>query len=399
MSDARPKIAIWFRYGPDEHTELYPALPGLVAALAREADVHYFCFRSERQADPALLARLHLHELPWRVHRTDNRDKWRKTLLWIALLPWLGLRCRRLGARAIFLDESLPLAPALLRLCCGRRAVASVADFFLDIYAPRSAAVRAIKPAIEAIDRWGWRGLGRLFTRTRSMREHLVRQRVPENIVRTVYDPCDFTVYHPLDRAQARAALGLPADSVTLVHHGILHPNKGNDFILRALAPLKRTHPHFRYLLVGDGPEMAHLRALASELGLDEMVVFTGWLKTLREVNVALNAGDIGFVMRVGSESDHFHLTGALVHSLACGLPVLAVRLSGIQELVRENENGLLFAPGDADEFRAQLVRLIDDPALRDRLGAAALRTARENFSMDQVVQQTAGALLEIARA
>ena len=95
----------------------------------------------------------------------------------------------------------------------------------------------------------------------------------------------------------ARKRFGYDASHLVLMHHGILHPNKGNDRILRSLAKLRPALPQLRYLLVGDGAEMANLRALAKELAIEDIVQFTGWLPKLSDVNEAINAGDIGLVM------------------------------------------------------------------------------------------------------
>ena len=113
--------------------------------------------------------------------------------------------------------------------------------------------------------------------------------------------------------------------------------------------------------------------------------------------SLALNAGDIGLVMRVGAQSDDFHMTGALVHNMACGLPVLAARLGGVSEVIRENQNGLLFDPRDPAEFRAKLRTLIHHPDLRRQYGAAARRDAQIHFDMQSVTTRTVSPLLELA--
>jgi len=143
---------------------------------------------------------------------------------------------------------------------------------------------------------------------------------------------------------------------------------------------------------------MRRLRALAAELRLEDRVRFTGWLPGLEQVNEALNAGDIGLVMRVGRQSDNFHMTGALVHSMACGLPILAARLAGVAEAVEEGRSGLLFDPENMEEFKARLSDLASQPALRQTLGAHALARAHELFDMDKVTRQTVEPLLALLK-
>lgn len=396
MNPTPPRIALWFRYGPAEHTELFHAMPQIVAALAARCEVHYFGLQSRRPVPELIRRHAVIHALPFHVRRTSERDKRIKTALWLLALPLIARRCRRLGVRAVYLDETVPLSAPLARAFFGPRVAITVADFFVDIYLAGCAPARLLARLIRRADLAAWRRLPLIFTRARATRDYLAAHGVPAERVHPVYDPCDFSVYRPVAREPARLKFGWRPEDVVLVHHGILHPNKGNDFILRALAPLRDTLPAVRFLLVGDGPDMPRLRALARELGLADRVTFTGWLPHREEVNEALNSADIGLVMRVGRESDHFHVTGALVHAMACGLPVLAARLGGISEAVVDGETGFLFDPRVPGEFQAQLARLAADAGLRRRLGAAAHRRARELFDMDAVTAQTVAPLLRL---
>jgi glycosyltransferase involved in cell wall biosynthesis len=398
--DSKPRIALWFRYGPAEHTELFHAIPDIVEYLAQFAEIHYFGMRTEKPVPERITRNATVHFLPFRVNRGSMRDKFVKALVWLACLPWVGLYCRFLKINAVYIDETIPLSATLAQLFYGPRTALTVADFFTDIYCPGNSLLGGIGHIIRRQDIRSWRKLPAIFTRAKSTRTYLEQQGVPAASIHPVYDPCDFTIYHPLpkaERQEARTLWGFNDDHIVLVHHGILHPNKGNDRILRGLAEFKDTCPNIRYLLIGDGPDMKRLRDMTEELGLKEHVVFTGWLETLQEVNEALNAGDIGLVMRVGEQSDDFHMTGALVHSMACGLPILTARLAGVAEVIHENENGCLFDPNDMQAFQQQLKRLADDPALRKRYGQSVHELAKKIFDMDSVVRATAHPVLSVA--
>lgn len=393
---ARPRIAFWFRYGAAEHTELYHALPQLIEALSTHAEVHYFGFEGRRPAPESITRHATIHRLPFRVDRTRSGDKIFKYVLWLLCLPWISLRCRALGINAVYMDETVPLAAPIARLFFGKAVAITVADFFTDIYLSRGFFSRILGGAIRSLDWAAWRKLPLIITRAKNTREFLAAHGVDPARVRPIYDPCDTKLYHPDDRTAAKTRFGYGADEVVLVHHGILHPNKGNDRILRGLAAARAQIPNIRYLLVGNGPEFERLQALTTELGLGDIVKMTGWLPTPEDVNVALNAGDIGLVMRVGHASDDFHMTGALVHNMAVGLPILGAKLGGVSEVVEDGVQGYLFPPDNSALFVERLITLARDAALRERMGKAALEQAQRSFAMNTVVHQTVAALLEV---
>lgn len=394
----RPSIAFWFRYGPAEHAELFHAMPEIWAELARHCTVHCFGMRTEKPIPENILRTVEWHPLPLRVRRNSGLSKLAKTALWVAALPYVARRCRALGVRAVYIDETIPLTAGIALRHFGPRVAVTVADMFTDIYF--TGALAPIGRLLQRADIRAWRRLPLVFTRARNTRDWLAERGVAPEAVHPVYDPCDFGLYHPAapgEREAARAAFGFGPGDIVLAHHGIAHPNKGNDRILRWLAPLLPEHPGLRFLLVGDGPELPRLRRLAEELGIARACTFTGWLPGPADVCRALGAADIGLVMRTGARSDDFHMTGALVHSMACGLPVLAARLGGVAEVVEDGRNGYLFPPDDGPAFQTALLALAADSSLRARLGAAAHADARRHFDLPGVVRATVGPLLALA--
>ena len=384
-SAGRKKIAFWFRYSAADHAELHPCLPGLVAKLHDTCDVHYFSLRGSREPPEDFRRSCVFHTLPFGVDRRSTFDKALKMLLWYACLPFIALRCRFLGIALVCIDDYLPLGALIARVFFGPRIAVWVADFLHEVYAEQHPVFNPIARLVTAIDMAAWRRCPLVFTLAKSTKTFLVSRGVPGEHIYPVYDPCDTTIYRPVDRQAARKTWGYRDDELVLVHHGVLHPNKGIEPILRALPSVTKSHPEFRFLLVGAGAELQKLKTLATELGLGNVVRFGGWLPTVEEVNEALNAGDIALVSRMGHLSDHFHTTSGLAHGMAAGLPILATRLGGISDIIREGENGALFAPGDMDEFREKLTLLLDNKDLRRQYGALALEQARSLFDIDTV--------------
>ncbi len=356
------------------------AIPYIVKELASDAEIHFFGPHTTESLNPELRAQLTLHELPYTHNRANPRDKFTKTLLWYLWLPWIALRCRIMGVKLIWNDETVPLTAPILRLFFGKQVAITVMDFFMRIYTQNHPWLHWLRDLVEWIDLQSWKKLPLIFTKVLYTQEFLSEKGVPKEVMHLYRNPVDHTKFHPVDaetRAATRAHYGYTDDHVVMTHHGILHPNKGNDWVLHRLAELKDDLPQLRFLLIGNGPEMDNVKALAKELSLQDIVTFTGWLPTENELNNALASTDIGLVMRIGQETDHFHMTDTLAHEMACAKPILAVDLKGIAEVITDGETGFLFPADTPSPFVEAMSSLVKSPAQRQKLSENALQASK----------------------
>lgn len=147
-----------------------------------------------------------------------------------------------------------------------------------------------------------------------------------------------------------------------------LQPEKGVDVFLQAAARVREQHAQARFVVIGDGPLRSELEALAGEPGLAGTVELLGFRPDARELIGALD------VLAVSSRSDGTPLV--VFEALSAGVPVVASRVGGIPDQVRDGREGLLVPPDDPAALAGALGRIIDDPALATRLGRAARRRA-----------------------
>jgi glycosyltransferase involved in cell wall biosynthesis len=393
------KIAIWHRYGPAEHTAGRHSVPLIIARLAEHCEVHYFGMKTGHSVPELIQQNAVIHLLPFHVKRSSTSDKVVKTILWYLSVPIMAIWCKLKGIKLLYIEESLPLYVPLIRLFFGSRIAIAFADCFEDIYLSHGIAGTVARPLVQII-RWihvaVWKRLPLIFTMVEYGRKFLISKGVPADRIIAVYNPCDRNIYHPEDRRIARQRFNIPEDSFVIVHHGVLHPNKGNDRIIRALASVKKTLPNIKFLLVGDGPHMQFLKKLVKELEISDTVIFTGWLPTEQDVNWALNTADVGLVMRIGLPSDNFHVTDTLAHEMTCGLPIISARLAGIAEIITDGETGFLFAPDNMAEFETKLLRLAQDSALREKFSRASLELSRRFFDMEKNANTVVERLLKV---
>lgn len=387
MSAVRQKIAFIHRYGLEGwiccggH-----AVPKIIQQLSHSYEIHFFGPKTTEVKSPELRLKLCMHELPYCYNRANSNDKYTKTLLWYLWLPIIGLRCRTTGTKLIWNDETVPLTAPILQLFFGGNIAITVMDFFARIYTENHPRLHWLRNMVEKIDFAAWKKLSLIFTKVLFTQEFLTQKGIPLSTMHLYRNPVDHTKFHPIDkstRASTRKALGFTNDDIVLSHHGILHPNKGNDWVIRRLAELKDTLPNLKLLLIGNGPEMNNLQKLAAELNLKSRIVFTGWLPTETDLNHALASADIGLVMRIGQETDHFHMTDTLAHEMACGKPVIAIALKGITEVIEDGTNGFLFSNNSSKDFNTKLTKLAQSDELRDQFGKELLKLSRKLLSSD----------------
>lgn len=155
---------------------------------------------------------------------------------------------------------------------------------------------------------------------------------------------------------------------------------KGHVTLLRSLKILKDEGFRIAVLMIGDGRELPALEELGDELSLGpETVQFMG---SRLDVDRLLEAVDF-FVLPSETEG----LPMSVLEAMAHGLPIVASRIGGLPELIRDEEEGLLVPPGHAPALAAAIRRLYERPLLRDKLGRAALARATNEFSLAATVQ------------
>lgn len=200
--------------------------------------------------------------------------------------------------------------------------------------------------------------------------EHIAPGRTIEKIYSGIeVDAFSNALPHPTIR---RAADWADTDLV-IGFFAKLWAGKGHADALQALALARRTEPRLKLLLIGEGPLEDELRAQAAELKLGDSVCFAGFRADIPALTAAC---DICIL------PSYFEGMGRVVlEGMAAGKPVIASRVGGIVELIRDGETGLFITPGRPDELAAALLRLAADPVLRARLGHAARQAVNAEFS------------------
>ncbi|HST65458.1 MAG TPA: glycosyltransferase family 4 protein [Mycobacteriales bacterium] len=188
--------------------------------------------------------------------------------------------------------------------------------------------------------------------------------------------------------ASWREPVGAPLRVVAV---GRLVPKKGFDVLVQAIADLHRRGVDLELVIAGeDGPDAAKVRGLVAEL-CPELVRFTGPLSQCELLSLYRGADVFALACRVDGDGDRDGIPNVMVEAMAAGLPVVSTAVSGIPELVRHGENGLLVPPEDPAALASALLKLAADVPLRERLAAAGRSTVAERFDGDVLARRMAG--------
>ena len=175
-----------------------------------------------------------------------------------------------------------------------------------------------------------------------------------------------------------RRELGLSADAMVVGIIASLQAIKDHATLLRAMAALAPTWPRLQLVIVGDGSLLSALRTQASELGIGDRVKFAGPRAQHPSFHYLF---DISLLSSVSEGSPN-----SLVEAMAAGRPIVASRVGGVPDVVRDGENGLLVPAGTATAFADAIASLLADPHRAAEMGRAGSRRAAEEFAAGVVI-------------
>jgi glycosyltransferase involved in cell wall biosynthesis len=199
----------------------------------------------------------------------------------------------------------------------------------------------------------------------------------------TIPNFLDEETFEPIpvpERRRMLQALGVPEGAFVVGIVARLSVVKDHGTLLRAIASLRDRISTVHCVLVGDGPERASIEALASALGISDIVHLAG------ERTQPPNLHGLFDVSVLCSTSEAF--PNSVLEAMAAARPVVATDVGGTPDAVHEGTTGLLVRPSDPSGLADAIHRLYQDPALRAKLGSAAREAARAGYGADAVIRQ-----------
>ena len=215
----------------------------------------------------------------------------------------------------------------------------------------------------------------------------------PDNLT-TIYSgmELDWFLDANIDTAAVRRELDIPDDAPVLGKIARMVPVKNHEQLLAAAPEIIARYPNVRFLLIGDGPLLDHLRARAAQMGMSDHFIFTGLVPRERIPEMIA-------VMDVLVHTALYEgLPRVLAQALAMGKPCVACDADGAREVVVPEETGYLVQPGDTSGLAAAVDRLLRDPQLRARMGEAGRRRVDPAFRVETMVEHIDTVYQELLR-
>ena len=204
-----------------------------------------------------------------------------------------------------------------------------------------------------------------------------LRERVKSSRIKIIYNGLEI---------QNVSEIKLPADWPVLSgipvigSVGRLSLEKGQEILIQAMAILNKNGIKAHLVLLGEGQARTTIENQVNDLGLSEQVHLLG---ARRDIPAWLSHFQV-FILPSHWEG----ISMALLEAMAAGVPVIATRVGGTPEVIRDHESGILVPPGEPAALADALQQLLTDPDLRHRLSEGARHRVREHFSIDRTVLQ-----------
>jgi glycosyltransferase involved in cell wall biosynthesis len=234
---------------------------------------------------------------------------------------------------------------------------------------------RVLVPVARLLERIVYRRADRIIAVTPRLREYVLSFGVETARVEVLPSGVDTALFSPGPRDDAlMAEWGIrPADPVMLFM-GTIYRFSGLDWVIAGLSALLRRHPGAKLFVAGIGVDEDRLKELAHKAGVAKSVVwagmqpFGGLPALIRAATVCINPFELNAITRD-------ILPTKLFQYLACGRPVVATELPGTLAFLRGEEHGIVYA--SLDRFVDRVAEVMENPAQRERLGAAGVAAAR----------------------
>lgn len=196
----------------------------------------------------------------------------------------------------------------------------------------------------------------------------------------TIYNGIDCSVFKPQRDDSIKNKLGLGPDNILVGAVGNIRPSKGYEYLLKAARLVVDKYPQFRFVVAGEGSGrfFENMLIFRDKMGLEKHFIFLGFEP---DISKFMNNIDI-YVL--SSVSEGFSIS--TIEAMACGVPVIATRSGGPEEIITHMVNGILVETKNPDDLSKQIIKLISDDSLKKSLVKNSIDYVKKGYSIIELI-------------
>ncbi len=195
-------------------------------------------------------------------------------------------------------------------------------------------------------------------------------------------------LFRPMNTSEARRELELNENYNYICFVGVLYKWQGVEYLIKASPYILEECSQSYFLIVGDGYNRESLTALAEQLRVSDRFIFTG-TKPYTSIPLYINASDLCVAPFITERNSRTGLSPNKVYEyLACGKPVVASNIPGVQELLEESNAGICVPAENPQEIAKAVVGLLRNPESRDKMGKSGRMYVTKNGSWESVARR-----------
>ncbi len=246
---------------------------------------------------------------------------------------------------------------------------------------------KILSPLTHLLERKVYSSVDLILTISPKLSEYVIKMGAKEGNVRLLPLGIDTNVFRPdLDTTEIRQQWGLGVDIPVIVFIGTLFDFSGLDIFLKNFNKILESVPEARLLIVGDGPQRSKLESIIAETGLTGQVTITGF-QPYETMPLYMNLATVLINTFLITDATRDIFPGKIVQYQACGKATVATALPGLTEIIRGEDQGIVYADGPA-EMSGKIIPLLKSEERRRKLGQAALSYVKQSHSYDKIVEQ-----------
>ena len=238
---------------------------------------------------------------------------------------------------------------------------------------------------IDGFEWWATYESKRVIVTSNSMKWELQNHfHLPPDKIDVIPNAIDPTKYQKnFNRELVRGRYGISPNERLVLFIGRLVPQKGVEYLIRAVPLILKEHPEARFVIVGEGWSRDNLERLALSMGYKDRIQFRGFIPDHELINLTLSAD----VLVVPSTYEPFGIVA--LEGMAAGVPVVASNIGGLAEIIEHDHTGVLVYPKDPNSIAWGVNRVLSDPGYSRWLTQNAKKRIEEIYSWNVVAKKT----------